>query len=246
MITESFDNKSQALINPILKGDVVKCDVVIATFSNEIEEYVVKKFNAIKVNEFSCVNGKFPVYTFEYNNKTFGFYKTLLGAPASAGMLEEVAIMFDCKKFLVFGSAGTLDKSCYGKVMVPTFAYRDEGTSYHYAEAEDYIEINNSHVVAEFMEKHEIPYAIGKTWTTDGFFRETKNNIEKRQKDGCIAVDMECSAMQAVCNFRNLNLYYFFLSGDLMDAPEWDEKGLREANHNYQNFEIALHLACEL
>ena len=246
MITDSFDNKSPALINPILKGDVTKCDVVIATFSNEIEDFVVNKFNANKVNESKCVNGISPIYTFNYKNKTFGFYKTMLGAPASVGMLEEVSIRFDCKKFVVFGSAGTLDKSCYGKVMVPTFAYRDEGTSYHYAKAEDWVEIKNSKIVSDFMEKYKIPYKAGKTWTTDAFYRETKNNIEKRQKDGCIAVDMECSAMQCASDFRGLDLYYFFLSGDLMDAPEWDEKGLREANHNFKNFDIALNLACEI
>lgn len=246
MITETFDIQSQAVINPPKREDVVKCDVVIVTFSNEIEDYVANNFNLTQVNEFSCVNGKFPIYRFEYEGKTFGFYKTILGAPTSVGMLEVVAPMFDCTKYVVFGSAGTLDISCYGKVIVPTFAYRDEGTSYHYEKAGDYIEIVNSKIVSNFMKKYNIPHKVGKCWTTDAFYRETKNNVKNRQDDGCIAVDMECSAMQAVCNFRNLDLYYFFLSGDLLDAPEWDKKGLNEANHNYQNFDIALHLACEL
>ena len=57
---------------------------------------------------------------------------------------------------------------------------------------------------------------------------------------------MECSAIQAMCDFRNLDLYYFFLSGDLLDSPEWVEDGLKEANHNYHNFEIALKLASEI
>ena len=96
------------------------------------------------------------------------------------------------------------------------------------------------------MQKYDIPFAKGKCWTTDAFYRETKNNIIKRQKDGCIAVDMECSAMQACANFRKLDLYYFFLSGDLLDSPEWVEKGLHEANHRFQNFDIALQLAEEL
>ena len=246
MITNTFDDKSQAIINPINKENRSQCDVVIATFSNEIENYVVNKYNAQKVNEFSCCNGKLPIYTFEYNGKNFGFYKTLLGAPASVGMLEDVATMFDCKKFVVFGSAGTLDKTCYGKVIVPTFAYRDEGTSYHYAKAEDYIKIDNAEKVAKVMKKFGIPFVEGKCWTTDAFYRETKNNIEKRQKDGCVAVDMECSAMQACAKFRGLDLYYFFLSGDLLDSPEWDETGLHEANHRFQNFDIALHLAEQL
>ena len=46
--------------------------------------------------------------------------------------------------------------------MVPTEAYRDEGTSYHYAPASDYITVKNSEKVAEFMELAGLPYVKGK------------------------------------------------------------------------------------
>lgn len=246
MITSSFDDKSPAIISQKKREKMTKCDVVIVTFSNEIESYVIEKYNARKVDNFNCANGLFPIYAFEYGGKTFGFYKTFVGAALSVGMMEDVATMFDCKKFLVFGSAGTLDKDCYGKVIIPTYAYRDEGTSYHYEKASDYIEIKNAKFVEEFMKNNNIIYKSGKTWTTDGFYRETENNFKARQKDGCISVDMECSAFQAMCNFRGYDLYYFFLSGDLLDSPEWVEEGLKEANHNFQNFEIALRLAMEI
>ena len=246
MIIESFDCESNAIINPQIKDCLTKCDVIIVTFSDQIEKYVLSNYKNKKVGEFHCVNGYFDIYSFEHNGKVFGFYKTLLGASASVGMLEEVSLMFDCKKILFFGSAGTLKKDCYGKVMVPTHAYRDEGTSYHYEKAEDYIKIKNADFVINFMKNNNIPFKSGKCWSTDGIFRETENNMVKRRDDGCIAVDMECSAIQAMCNFRKLDLYYFFLSGDLLDAPEWVEDGLKEANHNYQNFEIALRLACEI
>lgn len=243
MITETFDNDLQAFINPKIRENRALCDVVIITFSNEIENYVVKTFNAQKINEFSCCNGKFPIYSFNYNGKNIGFYKTILGAPISVGMLEDVSTMVDCKKFIAFGSAGTLDKRCCGKIIVPTFAYRDEGTSYHYAKADDYIKIENADIVCNFMKENNLPFVKGKCWTTDAFYRETKTNLRNRQKDGCIAVDMECSAMQACANFRHLDLYYFLLSGDLLDSFEWDKTGLQEANHKFGNFDIALRLA---
>jgi uridine phosphorylase len=66
--------------------------------------------------------------------------------------------------------------------MVPTEAYRDEGTSYHYMPASDYITVKNSDIVAEFMETYGIPYVKGKTWTTDSFYRETVNNFKKHKK----------------------------------------------------------------
>ena len=131
--------------------------------------------------------------------------------------------------------------------MIPTAAYRDEGTSYHYAPASDYITVKNSDIVAAFMEEAGLPYALGKTWTTDAVHRETRGNFEKRKSEGCISVEMECAAVQAMCDFRGLNAYFFFTCGDLLDAPKWDQR--KEKNqkkgtqHDPGHFEIALELA---
>ena len=131
--------------------------------------------------------------------------------------------------------------------MIPTEAYRDEGTSYHYTPASDYIRIKNYDIVRAFMDENRIPYVLGKTWTTDAFYRETVNNFEKRRAEGCVSVEMEGSAVQAVCDFRGLEVYMFFTGGDLLDAPEWTErrrKGqIRDTQHDSGHFDIALALA---
>ena len=58
---------------------------------------------------------------------------------------------------------------------------------------------------------------------------------------------MECAALQAMCNFRGLDLYMFFTSGDLLDAPKWDERHksgeLKGTQHDSGHFNIALELA---
>lgn len=193
------------------------------------------------------MNGEFPIYIFEYRNKKIGFYKSIMGASSASGMLEDVTRILDTNKFIFFGSAGSLYKDiCDHKVIVPTFAYRDEGTSYHYAKASDTIEIKNHEIVSDFLKKNKIAFTEGGVWTTDAFYRETVNNLKRRKEAGCIAVDMECSAIQSVCDFRNLNLYYFLITGDNLDCEEWDVKLLREANHKFLNFLIALDLACDL
>ena len=247
-ITDSFDDKSMAKINPRTRENKVKCDVCVITFSNIIEEYVLNKFKCEKIAEIKCVTGITPVYTLDYKNKKIAFYKTYLGAPASVGRLENVTEWIDTKKFVMFGGSGCLNKDiAHGKVMIPTYAYRDEGTSYHYVKAEDYIKIKNSNIVANFMKEKRIPYIEGRTWTTDAFFRETENNIAKRKADGCISVEMECSAMQAVCDYRGLELYYFLTSGDLLDSPEWDERHVKGeyagTQHDTRHFDIAIELA---
>ncbi len=248
MITESFDCLTPAKINVPKNENAVKVDAVIYTFSRKIEEYVAGAFACEKAGEIIMAHGSSPVYTFRYHGKTFGFYRTWVGAPACVGALEELAAVLDTRKVIHFGGAGCLDKEiARGKVMVPTEAYRDEGTSYHYAPASDYIPVRNAGTVAAFMEKNGIPYVPGKTWTTDAFYRETLHNFEKRKADGCISVEMEGASVQAMCDFRGLDLYMFFTSGDLLDAPEWTDRKqegqIEHTQHDAGHFNIALALA---
>lgn len=249
MIVDSYDNKSEAIINPKIKENAIKVDACIVTFSYIIEKYVLENYACKQIAYFKSVTGITPVYQIEYKGKKFAFYKTYVGAPACVGTIEDSLEELKTNKYIIFGGAGCLNKEiAHGKVMIPTEAYRDEGTSYHYAPASDYIKVKNADIVADFMKENNIPYIKGKTWTTDAFFRETRNNFQKHKDDGCISVEMECSALQAVCNFRSLNLYMFFTSGDLLDAPEWDKRHkdeeLKGTQHDSLHFDIAIELAC--
>ena len=53
--------------------------------------------------------------------------------------------------------------------------------------------------------------------------------------------------MQAMCDFRGLEAYFFFTSGDLLDAPEWDQRMSEDdkkgTQHDGGHFDIALELA---
>jgi len=249
MIIDSFDNKTNSKINPNLSEERFKCDACIVTFSNIIEEYALNNYQTEVAGYIKMVNGKIPIYSINYNDKKIALYKTIFGSPASVACLEDSREIIDTNKYIVFGGSGCLNKDiARGKLTIPTEAYRDEGTSYHYKEPSDYIEIKNSSIVDEFMKIKNLPHVSGKTWTTDSFYRETEGNFEKRKNDGCISVEMECSAFQAVCDFRNVELYYFLSSGDLLDSPEWDKR-IKNQNdytgtqHDSRLFDIAIELA---
>ena len=248
MIIDSFDINSEAKINPKCNKNAYKLDACILTFSNIIEEYVLNNYKCEKIGEIKDAADIRSIYKIDYKGKKIGFFKTFVGAPSCVGSIETSFSEISTSKFVVFGGAGCLNKEiAHGKVMIPTESYRDEGTSYHYEEPGDYIKIKNYKIVSEFMRKNEIPYIEGKNWTTDAFYRETINNIEKRKADGCISVEMECSALQAMCNFRNLELYTFFTSGDLLDCPKWDERHkegeIEGTQHDFTHFDIAIELA---
>ena len=248
MITETFDNRSQAIIHPHCKESAPKVDACIMTFSYKIEEFVLANYECRRIASFWSATGETPVYGIDYKGKRFAFFKTYVGAPACVATVEDTLSELQTKKYIVFGGAGCLNKEiARGKVMVPTAAYRDEGTSYHYAPAADYITIKNADIVAAFMEENGLPFIKGKTWTTDAIYRETVDNFEKRKADGCISVEMECAALQAMCDFKELDFYTFFTGGDLLDAPELDtrqkEGQIKNTQHDAGHFDIALELA---
>jgi purine-nucleoside phosphorylase len=247
MITDTFDSLSQAIISPKKREDAPAADACIVTFSHEIEKHAAEHYASGEIGALWCATGQTPIYLIERKGKRIAFYKTFVGAPITTALMEDAAGELDCTKFILFGGAGCLNKEiAHGRVMVPTAAYRDEGTSYHYAPAADYVPVRNAETVAACMKENGIPYVLGKTWTTDSFYRETRNNFEKRKADGCISVEMECAGVQAMCDFRGLDLYPFFTSGDLLDAPEWDQR-IKENNdggqHDVGHFDIALALA---
>ena len=193
MITDSFDNQTEAIIEPQRKADIPSVDVMIITFSYIIEEYIKEHFNCTQIETLFSATGLTPVYQIDYKGKKIGFYKTYIGGPGAVGLVEEALSKVDTDKIIMFGGSGCLDKDiARGKIVIPTEAYRDEGTSYHYVPAADYITLKNSHVVAGFMKQADIPYVLGKTWTTDAIYRETRGNFEKRKQEGCIAGDGMC------------------------------------------------------
>lgn len=248
MITDSFDSQSESKINPHLKENAPSVDACIVTFSYIIEKYVLDNYDLEQIGESVAVTGNLPIYRFNRGGKSFAFLKAYAGAPACVATIEDTLSEIKTDQYIVFGGSGCLNKEiAHGKIMLPTEAYRDEGTSYHYAPASDYIPIRNSDIVAQFMEESGIPFVKGKTWTTDSFYRETIHNFEKRKADGCISVEMECAALQAMCDFRNLNLYMFLTCGDLLDAPKHlyrsGDGQYRGTQHDANHFEIALSLA---
>ena len=46
-----------------------------------------------------------------------------------------------------------------------------------------------------------LPYQEVLTWSTDGFYRETRVKVEARRREGCALVEMECAALATCAGF---------------------------------------------
>lgn len=223
-LLDSFDKDGEEILRP---------DMIFA-HTDDIPQKLIVVFNINTVNSmlerYDCTECSarmsagltIPVYSFNYKGDTIGFYLSPIGSAAAVGIMEEIAFKKD-KKLLFFGSCGSLDKDVSsGKLLVPTEAYRDEGTSYHYAPASDYITIKSADRLAEVFDELNVPYCKTKVWTTDAFYRETKRNMLARKAEGCSAVDMECAALMACAQFRGYEVYEFVYAADCLDGDEWD------------------------
>jgi uridine phosphorylase len=222
-IIDSFDNKTEDILKPnkVIERIENFPEIVIVTFKDKILNLVRNMKDSVQISELN-VGYTIPIYKINYKGKNIAVYHTLLGGAGSAVCLEE-AIAKGGKKFIFFGSCGTLDKNvAAGHFIIPTEAYRDEGTSYHYAPAGDYIKVKTAKKLTDIFNKFDLPYIKTKTWTTDAIYRETKNNMLKRKSDGCLAVDMECASIMSVGQFRNIEVYQFLYAEDTLDGIEWD------------------------
>ncbi len=165
-----------------------------------------------------------PIYKLHWNDRDIGIFQTLIGGAGTAGLLEE-ALAMGAKKVLLYGSCGVLDSAlAAGHLILPTAAYRDEGVSYHYMPVGDYVDIPTAGRLGEIFDELGLPYVKGRVWTTDAFYRETRNNMEKRRAEGCVAVDMECASAMAVAQFRGAEVYQFLYAEDSLDGAVWDRR----------------------
>ena len=248
MIIDSFDTSE-----PILKlehfygpkGHMIdKCLILL---SDEIFDYVKSNYELKQIGLIGGSSYHFPIHAFEYKGELIGVYLSPMGSVLCAGNIAECAHITGATKFVMFGSCGTLDKEATKeKFVIPTEAYRDEGTSYHFMPPSDFVKINNADKVEEVFKKINIPYVKGKARTTDGFLMETVNKVKKRKEEGCIVVEMELAACQAVANHFKLELYDFLQPGDALIEGNYDKTLLHAANDDLIKLEIGLKIIEEI
>ena len=248
MIRHGFDG-GEELLKPAYLAPPVEGfpGTVLVTFQRKVAEALERRF---PVETVSALNAgvEIPIYRFSCQGRTLGLYLTVLGGPAAVGLLEEVWAK-GAEKVLLFGTCGGLDPDLpAGHFIVPTAAYRDEGTSFHYLPPSDYVEIPTADRLAAIFDELELPYVRTRTWTTDAIYRETPGKAAERRAEGCGAVEMECASVMAAGQFRGKEVYQFLYTADSLAGSRW-ERGLlgRTPESEYERYlSIALETAIRL
>ena len=171
---------------------------------------------ADQVGELQAAHGSHPIWRIRRNGHDVAVFHPGVGAPLAAAFLEE-AIVLGARKVVACGGCGVLTPEVpAGQVIVPTEAVRDEGTSFHYLRASRTVEADSAGwPPRNFSLRQSVPFAAGKVWTTDAIYRETRQKVDRRRAEGCLAVEMEAAAFFAVARFREIRFAQLLMAATI-------------------------------
>jgi uridine phosphorylase len=233
-----FDPEPDAILTPgafEFNGGLPEAGVLC--FFADVLNQLVQEGRLVPIGELRSEIGPNLVYELQYEGRRFFVTHPGVGAPLAAGFLDEL-IGSGARKALACGGCGVLGHDIVaGHAIIVTSAVRDEGTSYHYLAPcrEAYPHASAVRALEETLKAAGVDYILGKTWTTDAIYRETRAKRDLRMAEDCQTVEMEASAFFAVAEFRRIVFGQLLYGGDLVIPEGWDHrdwfkrKDIREA-----------------
>lgn len=238
-----FDTQEQAILMPGNIWNYKFTNTAVMLFMDkEIDDYVANHSCEI-VGKFDCVTKIFYVYKTVYAGEEIVFCQAPLGGAGAVQIMEQL-IAGGVKSVVAAGCCGALVEDTEGEFYIPTAALRQEGTSYHYLPPAREVEMDNRVVnaIETVLKRKHLSYRKCKTWTTDGFYRETKDMVAYRKEEGYSVVEMECASLAACAKMRGVAFGQLLFTADSLADTEV---------HNARNwgdgtFAVAMELALEM
>lgn len=240
-----FDLNKKAVIEPGVENLQYKFhEKLLFAFvpDDEIKSFLDKHSHKT-LGKFKTVSFRPKVYEVKINNQLITLCQAPVGASASTKFLDWL-INYGVKQVLSVGNAGALDNLPENTMFVPQEAIRGEGTSFYYKEPSKIIALDKNFVrrVENEIKNLGFQYEKGTTWTTDGFFRETPNQVWQAKKLGAKTVEMECSALAACAEFRNISFAQILFTADsLADMDNYDKR-----NWGHDSYSVSLNIGSQV
>lgn len=241
------DTAQDAIIMPNRGGQYSfpeKC--VFAFLEDAVDRFAINN-GCEEITFFESITKNYPIYKTIYNGEEVCFCQAPCGAAAAVPILDFL-ISYGARYIIACGSCGALHPFDENEIIIPTSALRDEGASYHYIEPSRFIEIDPRAVAAikKAADQAGIPYEECITWTTDGFYRETKEMVKYRMEEGCQVVEMECSALAACAQFRNAVFGQILFTADtLAELDKYDERDWGKSSYE-KVLDLSFKAVCNL
>lgn len=231
-----YDTDEKAIVLPEHDNMNVKLPerAVLAFLGDTVEEYA-KSHEGRRVSHFESITKIFPIYIVNHKGEEIALLQAPVGASAAVQFLDWL-YAYGAAKVISSGSCGVLSHMEENLFLVPHKALRDEGASYHYQPPSRFIDVDRRALKAieDALNDHGLKYEEVVTWSTDGFYRETKDLVEYRKSEGCSVVEMECAALAACAKLRNkLWGEILFTADTLADTENYDVRGWGKSSMNY-------------
>ena len=222
-----FDSDTDAILAPTHERLALHLPrkAVFAFLGNYIEAYA-KEHSCTQAGLFVSSTKSYPIYITQHKDTDICLCQAPVGAAAAVQILDWL-IGYGVTEIISTGSCGVLQDLPENTFLVPVKALRDEGTSYHYMKPSRFIDINTTALSAieAALTEHGLPYTEVITWSTDGFFRETKAKVAYRKTEGCSVVEMECAALAACAQLRGAVWGELLFTADtLADSESYNER----------------------
>lgn len=227
----NFDESQQAVLSPASEGDfqLPAKGLLWLTDDHHFQQFVAVHHGQA-VAHFDSITKVAQIYQLTIEDQTMVVAQAPLGSAAAVMILESL-IAFGVRQVLAVGSCGALVSEQENRLLLPQAALRDEGCSFHYLPASNWVTLEPSAIKAiqTELERREYSVKLVKTWTTDAIFRETKAKISAVKAVGCQVVEMECAALAACAQFRQIEFAQLLYTADSLanlnrhDPRHWGE-----------------------
>ena len=238
-----YDSAKQAVIMPNHENFDLELPrkAVFAFLGDAVDKYARNHGGEI-VGWFESITKTYPIYKISYKGQELCLVQAPMGAPAAAQILDWL-ISYGVREIISGGSCGALENFKENEFLVPYRALRDEGTSYHYMAPSRYADVHPQarKAIEKTLCEHHLKYIEVMTWSTDGFYRETKEKVTYRKAEGCSVVEMECAALAACAEMRGAVWGELLYTADsLANIGAYDER-----NWGRDSVEYALELCMD-
>lgn len=162
--------------NDVKGNKVVLPKVAVGVFSIKLFESIVSAFQSKKVAYFGGASYHRPIYVLNYNDEKIVLFNAGVSGPWISADIEELSFN-GVERFVIFGNCGVLDSSIEDcSIIIPSKAFRDEGTSYHYLPDSEDIVLSDTYkeMFKDVLKEYSFDFVEGATWTTDADSREDK------------------------------------------------------------------------
>ncbi len=206
-------------------------EVCVVCFFGEVIRKLVREKRLRRIHTLRSEMGPHHLYEMIVDGQPgaepqrIAVFHSAVGAALAAGLVEEM-IACGSRRFVACGSGRAGPRDCGGSCrhpgqrsprrgdLVPLSAAGPRGGGRPAAVA----------AIEQVLQAHGVPYVKGKTWTTDGFYRETPDKVALRRAEGCLTVEMEAAAFFAVAQFRGVQFGQMLYGGDDVSGAEWDHR----------------------